>query len=195
MFKPDGSATDPWGNGSSLFAEVVPGHRRGQKVLFAAVKTTSDAAVELWDIGQASFNKLKLPPIADLNKKYVFYEIHLNKVEYDYLVTNKLYNQNGQSAFLQSAMPPPAISFPMGTLGDPSANPRGAGLRDDGGQGVVEGPRPRRRPEEVLRDHGDDDRPGDRQGRPGRAVRAGRSAHHHPDGLRAAVDLGHVRAR
>ena len=53
---------------------------------------------------QASFVKAQLPPIADLNGKYVFYEIHLNKPEYDYIVQNTLYSKDGQTAFLPNRM-------------------------------------------------------------------------------------------
>ena len=49
---------------------------------------------------QAGFGQQLLPPIADLNSKYVFYEIHLNKPEYDYIVSNTFYSKDGQTTFL-----------------------------------------------------------------------------------------------
>jgi hypothetical protein len=85
----------------------VPNHKRGQKVLFASSKNV------LSEIFEASFGDSLLPPIADVNSKYVFYEIHLNKPEYDYIVQNSLYSKDGQTAFL--AQPNATISFPEGS--------------------------------------------------------------------------------
>ena len=123
VFKTDGGIPDAWGSSNSMLQEVIPGYRSGQKVLYASTKSSSNSAVELSQIGQASVGKQKLPPIADQNQKYVFYEIHLNQIEYNYVVENKLYNQPGQDAFFASAKPAPAISFPMGSLANPAATP------------------------------------------------------------------------
>jgi hypothetical protein len=76
-------------------------------VLFASSKNV------LSEIFEASFGESLLPPIADVNSKYVFYEIHLNKPEYDYIVQNSLYSKDGQTAFL--AQPNATISFPEGS--------------------------------------------------------------------------------
>ena len=54
-----------------------------------------------------------MPPIADLNGKYVFYEIHLNKPEYDYIVSNTFYSKDGQTTFLSK--PNATITFPQGS--------------------------------------------------------------------------------
>jgi hypothetical protein len=86
----------------------VSKHKPGQKVLFASSKNV------LSEFTQAGFGITNtFPGIADLNSKYVFYEIHLNKPEYDYIVSNKLYSQDGQTAFL--SQPNAAISFPQGS--------------------------------------------------------------------------------
>ena len=90
VFKTDGGIPDAWGSSNSMLQEVIPGYRSGQKVLYASTKSSSNSAVELSQIGQASVGKQKLPPIADQNQKYVFYEIHLNQIEYNYVVENKL---------------------------------------------------------------------------------------------------------
>jgi hypothetical protein len=86
-------------------------------VLFAPSKDV------LSEIFQASFGEAVLPPIADLNGKYVFYEIHLNKPEYDYIVSNTLYSKDGQTAFLKSGG---TISFPQGSTSTESCAPRSA---------------------------------------------------------------------
>jgi hypothetical protein len=107
VFKPNGAAPDPWGGTNTFLASLVPDHKRGQKVLFATSKNA------LSEIYQANFGTQTFPWIADLNSNYVFYEIHLNKPEYDYIVSNSLYSQNGQEAFVNSGA---KISFPQGSI-------------------------------------------------------------------------------
>jgi hypothetical protein len=112
VFKAQGAAPDPWGGTNTLLASVVPNYKQHQKVLFAASKNVLSEVLEP-NFGEAVFG-----PIADLNSKYVFYEIHLNKPEYDYIVcptqpcspSINLYSQDGQTAFLASN---PTISFPQ----------------------------------------------------------------------------------
>jgi hypothetical protein len=106
VFKPDGAPPDPWGGTNTFLASLAPDYKRGQKVLFATSKNV------LSEIYQANFGTATFPWIADLNSNYVFYEVHLNKPEYDYIVSNKLYSQDGQTAFLKSGE---TISFPQGS--------------------------------------------------------------------------------
>ena len=106
VFKSQGAPPDPWGGTNTFLASLAPDHKRGQKVLFATSKNV------LSEIAQAGFGTNTFPWIADLNSNYVFYEIHLNKPEYDYIVENKLYSQDGQTAFLKSGG---TISFPQGS--------------------------------------------------------------------------------
>ena len=94
VFKAQGAKPDPWGGTNSFLASIVPDYKQDQKVLFAASKNV------LSKIFEASFGNVLLPPIADINGNYVFYEIHLNKPEYDYIVSNTLYSEDGQTAFL-----------------------------------------------------------------------------------------------
>jgi hypothetical protein len=123
VYKENGAPPDPWGGTNTFLASIVPNYKRGQKVLLASSKN------ELSDIFQASFGVVaKFPWIADLNGNYVFYEIHLNKPDYDYVVCPtqptqpqsckasmiNLYSQDGQTKFL-SAVPTPAINFPQGS--------------------------------------------------------------------------------
>ena len=119
VYKENGAPPDPWGGTNTFLASIVPNYKRGQKVLLASSKN------ELSDIFQASFGVIaKFPWIADVNGNYVFYEIHLNKPDYEYVVcptqpqpcsaSNNLYSQDGQTKFL-SAVPTPAINFPQGS--------------------------------------------------------------------------------
>ncbi len=110
VFKDDGSVPDPWGGQNSVLAQKVPNALKGARVLAATTKNVLSTFL------QASFNQAKFPPIADVNGMYVFYEIRLNRPEYDYLGQNKLYNKAGQTAFLQSPTTPPnAIDSPKGS--------------------------------------------------------------------------------
>jgi hypothetical protein len=120
VFKSQGAPPDPWGGTNTFLASIVSKHKPGQKVLFASSKNV------LGEISQAGFgigNANAFPGIADLNNKYVFYEVHLNKPEYDYIVCpdrdepqppckNNLYSQDGQTAFLKSGG---TISLPQGS--------------------------------------------------------------------------------
>jgi hypothetical protein len=108
VFKAQGAKPDPWGGTNTFLASLVPNYKQGQKVLFASSKNV------LAEVFQASFGESLLPPIADLNGKYVFFEIHLNKPEYDYIVSNTLYSKDGQTAFL-ARVPAPTIGFPQGS--------------------------------------------------------------------------------
>ncbi|MBV9125101.1 MAG: hypothetical protein JO112_17230 [Planctomycetes bacterium] len=106
VFKKGGAAPDPWRGESSITKRMVPNAKPGQKVLFSINKNV------LSDILQAGFGPGKFPPITDVNGMYAFYEIHMNKTEYDYIVANTLYNKEGQSAFLQL---PKTVDFPRGS--------------------------------------------------------------------------------
>jgi hypothetical protein len=108
VFKAKGAKPDPWGGTDTFLASLVPDHKQGQKVLFASSKNV------LTEFLEAGFGGAPFPPIADLNGKYVFYEVHLNKPEYDYIVSNTLYSMDGQTAFLSPARTP-TISFPQGS--------------------------------------------------------------------------------
>jgi hypothetical protein len=72
--------------------------------------SAADALADLSEIDQANFGKALLPPIADLNSRYIFYDSRLNPIEYQYITTNSLYNANGQTVFLKTN----TISFPSG---------------------------------------------------------------------------------
>ncbi len=108
VFKAQGAKPDPLGGTNSFLASIVPDYKQDQKVLFSASKNV------LSNIFEASFGNVLLPPIADINGNYVFYEIYLNKPEYDYIVSNTVYSEDGQTAFLAHT-PTPTINFPAGS--------------------------------------------------------------------------------
>jgi hypothetical protein len=106
VFKAAGAKPDPWGGSDSTLGEKFPGIKAGQRAFYAATKAA------LSDFLLAGFGPLKFPAIADTNGMYVFYEIKLNKVEYDYVVSNTLYSAAGQAEFLGR---PAEIDFPKGS--------------------------------------------------------------------------------
>jgi hypothetical protein len=50
-------------------------------------------------------------PLVDQNGNFVHYEVLMNEIEYDYVVTNQFYNIDGQLAFSQLRKP---VNFPSG---------------------------------------------------------------------------------
>jgi hypothetical protein len=136
VFKSNGSPPDVPGGRNGFVAALVPNAKPGVRVLNYTTKvlnlgaagvekiisnvkaskafeaSPADALADLSEIDQANFGRSSLlPPIADLNSKYVFYDSHLNPVEYQYITANGLYSASGQTAFLKTN----AISFPSGT--------------------------------------------------------------------------------
>ncbi|MFK7862132.1 MAG: hypothetical protein AB8B64_25215 [Granulosicoccus sp.] len=107
VFKADGAKPDAY----------VPTFSRTNK-LHAIGKRTHT----LDEVDEAFFDMEKpLPPIVDTNKQYARYEIRLNKVAYDYIVSGAkvkdthypLYNREDQNAFLDQGG---VITFPDGTI-------------------------------------------------------------------------------
>ncbi|GAA5495178.1 hypothetical protein Rhal01_01353 [Rubritalea halochordaticola] len=110
IFKADGSTPDAWGTPEHKHEDGKP-----KRVLLATSKKTHRPHV-LDEVNEAFFNnETPLPPIVDLNKEYVRYEIRINKAEYEYILSNKLYNQEGQANFLKVVGN--QISFPSGQSG------------------------------------------------------------------------------
>jgi hypothetical protein len=109
VFKKHGAAPDPWGTESSVDKALNPELRKGQRLLVSPTKNV------LAEYLQAGFQGAEFPPIADVNGNYVLYEIRLNKVSYEYIITNNLYNQAGQTAFLGRPAAPNTVEFPMGS--------------------------------------------------------------------------------
>lgn len=108
IFKQDGSAPDAWG---------TPEHKHEdgaeKRVLSSISKHTKTHVLD--EVNEAFFdNETPLPPIVDLNKEYVRYEIRINEAEYKYINDNKLYNVEGQDAFIKAGN---SVSFPSGQSG------------------------------------------------------------------------------
>ena len=92
VFKPDGSRPNPWDNAKNIAAAA------GDHALWRFSKMldeTRSPANELTDFVQAFTG-----PLVDLNGKFVRYESYLNKTQFDYIVENELYNQEGQIEFV-----------------------------------------------------------------------------------------------
>jgi hypothetical protein len=91
IFKPDGSKPDPWDGAAALRAS-------GSAVMWRSSKMINESrsrANELSDSMQAFTG-----PLVDQNGVFVRYESLLNETQFDYIVENQLYNQEGQIEFV-----------------------------------------------------------------------------------------------
>jgi hypothetical protein len=109
VFKPDGSAPDPYGAPRTTLPSPPPSDvgvlgAQGHRVLFNLSST--DGLNVLDEVDQAFSS-----PLWDQNGNMVHYEILLNQPEYDYINTNSLYNRQGQVAYFGSQG---AAQFPSG---------------------------------------------------------------------------------
>lgn len=101
IFRPKGAKPLPWGTpeGSTRTLGSISKHTH-----------------ILDEVDEAFFNlEAPMPPITDLNKEYVRYEIRINKEEYDYIKDNTLYSVEGQNDFIKAKK---TVSFPSGKAGD-----------------------------------------------------------------------------
>jgi hypothetical protein len=101
VFKPDGSRPEPWDSANNIAAAKDHTLWRFSKML----NETRSPQNELTDFVQAFTG-----PLVDLNGKFVRYESYLNKTQFDYIVENELYNQEGQIEFVSNKGQP--ILFP-----------------------------------------------------------------------------------
>ncbi|MEI6947542.1 hypothetical protein V9K67_10140 [Paraflavisolibacter sp. H34] len=110
IFLPDGSTPKPWGAPEALPPgfSAVPA---GAKILYRASKMAAfhDRSRNPDDIAD-EMNQAFTAPIWDQNGNMVRYEVRLNKVVTDYLVSNELYNLDGQIAFSKAGK---QVSFPI----------------------------------------------------------------------------------
>jgi len=93
IFLPDGSQPKAWGSSPDLVAycqNKLP-KNDAAKILQQA-KKISDFLI-------LSTEPMDTGPVIDQNGKYLQYEINLNEVMYNYIVSNELYNVEGQEAF------------------------------------------------------------------------------------------------
>jgi hypothetical protein len=106
VFRLDGSRPEPWDSAKDITASKDPTLWRFSKMLDEA----RSPANELTDFVQAFTG-----PLVDLNGKFVRYESYLNKTQFDYIVENELYNQEGQIEFV--ANKGQQIRFPANQTG------------------------------------------------------------------------------
>ncbi len=110
VFKDDGSAPSAWGSdldfGSNTGFKLNTS--KSSKILFRTNKFADLFARDTANEIDQAFTK----PIWDQNGNIVRYEIRMNKEIVDYLVTNELYNLNGQAAFSKAGK---TVNFPSGT--------------------------------------------------------------------------------
>lgn len=116
VYKPDGSRPDPW-NPEKALAEKEHVLWRSSKM----IDESRSPVNELSDSMQAFTG-----PLVDQNGVFVRYESYINKVEFDYIVTNELYNQEGQIEFV--ATKGQEISFPANKTG-PQPNHGSMGIK------------------------------------------------------------------
>ena len=117
IFKLDGSKPDPYGA-----TRVTPPPITSDDLPNVGTDKLSSQAYRLLHQVNATTNLNILDevnqafssPLWDQNGNIVHYEVLVNKVEYDYLLKNQLYNIQGQVAFFKKNG---AAQFPSGTYG------------------------------------------------------------------------------
>lgn len=111
IFKEDGSEPEPWG-----VKEARPAHLKNapsrSKVLFRASKPQAFHERHLPNDTADEIDQAFTAPIWDQNGNIVRYEIRLNKVATDYIISNELYNLDGQIAFSKASK---TVTFPKST--------------------------------------------------------------------------------
>ncbi len=110
VYRSDGKKPAPWGSkrtatGLGLQSDAINNH--DARIILSKTTPTKVSAFNISDeTDQAFAGKL-----FDQNGNVVVYEVLMNKEEYDYIVTNKLYNINGQIKFFNKKGP---ANFPKG---------------------------------------------------------------------------------
>ncbi|HEX8618324.1 MAG TPA: hypothetical protein VF911_12120 [Thermoanaerobaculia bacterium] len=104
IFKTRGAAPDAWGS-----------HPTGleQREMYRTKAAWRKNAMHVIDQNLQAFSG----PLVDQNGKWARYEMLVNRTEYDYIVRNVLYNQEGQAAFAQNNM----VDFPPNTADSPGS--------------------------------------------------------------------------
>lgn len=90
VFKPNAAKPDPFGQLSASPAGCSTRVQGGGAPLFAITKLMGDGFRGLSDINQAGFAKFGW--VTAQNGTPTYYDVRLNKVEYDYIVQHQLYN-------------------------------------------------------------------------------------------------------
>jgi hypothetical protein len=110
VYRKDGKKPSPWGSpmdasGLKLSADMLK-NTEERLVLSTSTPAHKNHVKVANETDQAFAGKL-----FDQNGNVVVYEVLMNKEEYDYVVTNQLYNINGQIAFSKTN---PVADFPAG---------------------------------------------------------------------------------
>jgi hypothetical protein len=109
IYLPDGAKPQPW-TGDQAAANASHTMWRFAKML----DESRDHLNELTESTQAFTG-----PLVDQNGVFVRYESYVNKAEFDYIVDNELYNQEGQVAFSQRGG---QVNFPANKTGEMPAH-------------------------------------------------------------------------
>jgi hypothetical protein len=115
IFKSDGSQPEPWGSPNET-PEFMPCQTTKQTQYLHNLSTTENLTslhVKLQNTEQAFSH-----PLWDQNGRPVYYQILLNKIGFDFIKTNELYNQQGQINFYNNNKYLKVITefFPWGTF-------------------------------------------------------------------------------
>jgi hypothetical protein len=111
VFKPNAAPPDPFG---ALPASAPGCSVTGRGVgapLFAITKLMGDGTKGLSEISQAGMGKFGW--VTAQNGRPTYYDVRLNKVEYDYIVANRLYNALDQAKVATHA---PGLLLPNGAV-------------------------------------------------------------------------------
>jgi hypothetical protein len=109
VFKPDAAPPDPFGAPPSG-SEHCRGTQPGEVPLFAITKLVGDGSKGLSNISQAG---IKFGWVTAQNGQPTYYDVRLNKVEYDYIVSNKLYDAVQQGKLATSSQ---GLLLPQGVV-------------------------------------------------------------------------------
>ena len=110
VFKPDAAPPDPFGTPPSG-SEHCKATEPGEVPLFAITKLAGDGTKGLSDISQAGMGKFGW--VTAQNGQPTYYDVRLNKTEYDYIVSNQLYNAAQQGKLATS---PQGLLLPNGVV-------------------------------------------------------------------------------
>lgn len=104
VFLPDGSRQEPW-NPTTVLSQ--PEH-----YLWRFSKMLNESRQEANELSAST--QAFTGPLVDQNGAFVRYESYVNGTQFDYIVTNELYSQDGQVAFAQQGK---RIEFPGNVTG------------------------------------------------------------------------------
>jgi len=118
VFLPDGGTPSGWAENSKLSINCS---KQDTKILMRLSKT-DDVLTSVLEPGEG----LAGSPLIDQNGNYTRFEVRMNKPTFDYIIQNKLYNQQGQKSFY-AANPDTLLTLPRGCRSDSLGNVEGVG--------------------------------------------------------------------